>query len=175
MFEKCNLKRLKKDFNKAKDISKEKTEEFNIPLINAKHGDNGIMYYGRKEDWEATTLAIDIVNDGAVSTGDVYPQPEETGVLYNAYLIKSKAPIMDEKLLFYLAACIEKSIKGKFGYDKKASWDRVAEEYIRLPVLSNGTPDFDYMEKYIRAIEKLTIQGVVEWKDKELNILKDII
>ena len=30
------------------------------------------------------------------------------------------------------------------------------------------------MEKYIRVIEKLTIQGVVEWKDKEIEKTKEI-
>lgn len=48
------------------------------------------------------------------------------------------------------------------------------ETSILLPSTSDGTPDFEYMEKYIRAIEKLTIKGVVEWKDKELSLLKII-
>ena len=36
LFEKLELKFLKKEFNKEKDISKEQTKEFNIPLVNAK-------------------------------------------------------------------------------------------------------------------------------------------
>ena len=39
----------------------------------------------------------------------------------------------------------------------------------------DGSPDFEYMEKYIRVIEKLTIQGVVEWKDKEIEKTKEIV
>ena len=32
---------------KQDNVSKERTEEFSLPLINCKWGDNGIMYYGR--------------------------------------------------------------------------------------------------------------------------------
>ena len=31
------------------------------------------------------------------------------------------------------------------------------------------------MEKYIRAVEKLTIKDVVDWKDKELSALQTIL
>lgn len=51
----------------------------------------------------------------------------------------------------------------------------VKETSVKLPVLPDGTPDFEYMEKYIRTIEKLTIQGVVEWKDEEIEITRKII
>lgn len=43
LFEKLDLKFLKEDFNKEKDISKEQTKEFNIPLVNAKFWNNGII------------------------------------------------------------------------------------------------------------------------------------
>ena len=29
----------------------------------------------------------------------------------------------------------------------------------------SGTPDFDYMERYIRALEKLAITDVIKYKD----------
>lgn len=151
MFEKLNLKFLKSTFDKEKDISKEKTKEFNLPLVNAKNGGNGVMYYGRSSDFESIEMTIDIVNDGAVSTGNVYPQPQRTGVLYNAYLIKSKFKV-NERLLYFFASTIQKSIKLKFGYENKAGWAKVKEEKISLPT-KNGEIDFDFMEKFISQLE----------------------
>lgn len=46
---------------------------------------------------------------------------------------------------------------------------------IRLPVTSSGNIDFDYMERYIRAIAKLAIADVVKYKDKELATTKRIV
>ena len=58
MFEKLSLKFNKKIFDKESDVSRVKTKEFNLPLVNAKDGDNGVMYYGRSEDFESAEQAF---------------------------------------------------------------------------------------------------------------------
>lgn len=151
LFEKLNLRFLKSSFDKENDISREKSLEFNLPLVNAKDGENGIMYYGRSEDFESAEMTIDIVNDGAVSTGNVYSQPQKTGVLYNAYLVKPKFGT-NGKLLHFFTSTIQKSIKLKFGYENKAGWAKVQEEKIQLPT-KNGKIDFDFMESFIAELE----------------------
>ena len=163
LFHKVDLKRIKKTFDKANDVSKEQTAEYSLPLVNAKNGDNGIMYYGRPEDWESDTYCIDIVNDGAVSAGNVYPQPQRTGVLYNAYLIKPNDKIESEEILIYLAKSIEKVIKSQFGYDNKATWEKVKEQTINLPVTPGGTPDWDFMQSFINGLKQERI-GELEQK-----------
>lgn len=154
LFYKPSLKCLKKNFIKSKDLSKVQNLEFNLPLVNAKHGNNGIMYYGREQDWEYETMCIDIVNDGAVSTGDVYPQPQKTGVLYNAYLIKPYYENITENMLIYLSTSLEKSIKYKYGYDNKAGWEKVKREKVLLPSIDGIVPDYKYMDKYIENLKK---------------------
>ena len=115
------------------------------------------------EDWESDTYCIDIVNDGAISTGNVYAQPQRTGVLYNAYMIKPNMKIESEAILLYLAKCIEKSIKTKFGYDNKATWAKVKEMAVSLPVIESSDPDpeytvddidFAYMQDRIAELEQ---------------------
>lgn len=151
LFEKLDLKCHKK-FNKATDVSTEQTEEFDLPLVNAKHSNNGIMYYGRSDDWDSAEMTIDIVGDGAASTGDVYAQPQRTGVLYNAYLVKPLWSCTSEYVLQFMACVIEKCVKSHFGYENKCTWDKVKEQMIRLPITSTGEPDWQYMEDYMRII-----------------------
>uniref|UniRef100_A0A3B0MKQ0 Restriction enzyme BgcI subunit beta n=1 Tax=Arsenophonus endosymbiont of Trialeurodes vaporariorum TaxID=235567 RepID=A0A3B0MKQ0_9GAMM len=154
-------------FDKEKDISKIKTKEFDLSLVNAKDGDNGIMYFGRSSDFEFAEMTIDIVNDGAVSTGNVYPQPQRTGVLYNAYLIKPKFNI-STSLLYFLSSTIKKSIKLKYSYENKASWNKVKMELLQLPIINNNQIDFDFMEAFIAELEAyLTTAGL---KDYELTL-----
>lgn len=168
LFESLNLKHKKKNFNKNTDVSKEKNTEFSLPLVNAKNGDNGIMYYGRECDFEAEEMTIDIVNDGAISTGNVYAQPQKTGVLYNAYLVKLKDYVPNAEILLYYAMSMQKSIKLRFGYEKKASWERVKMEDVLVPI-ENGKIDYSFMQHFISAQEKLAIKGVVKYKDEQLN------
>lgn len=154
LFEKLNLRFLpNRVFDKASDISEVKSEEFNLPLVNAKHSNNGIMYYGRKHEWEYEVLTIDIVADGAASTGDVYAQPQETGVLYNAYLVKPEAKCVTGLILFFLSTVIQRCVKDHFGYDNKCTWDKVKHETILLPVDKTGQPDWAYMESYMADLE----------------------
>lgn len=113
------------------------------------------MYYGRDNDFESTVYSIDIVNDGAISTGNVYSQPQKTGVLYNAYLIKLKDisdKDLNSKILHFLTTAIFRSIKQKFGYENKAGWAKVQKEHILLPT-KQSKPDFAFMESFIAELE----------------------
>ena len=152
LFEKLQLDVKKEDFNKTFDVSEERTEEFNLPLVNAKHGNNGIMYYGRETDFETAEMTIDIVQNGAIATGDVYAQPQRTGVLWDAYLVKPKAEIDSAFMLMFLATVLEKAIKDKFSYDDKCVWDKAKLLTVTLPCTSDDEPDWAYMDEYMSAV-----------------------
>lgn len=167
LFEKLALKRLKKTFDKKNDVSTKRTKEYNLPLINAKAGDNGIMYYGRECDWESEELTLDVVNDGAISTGMVYAQPQRTGTLYNAYQIRLKDRIPTYRQLLFLQRCLQTNIQLKFDYYNKATWDdKVENETIDLPLktssdLNNYNKsdiDWQFMEEFIKNLEAEYIQ-----------------
>ncbi len=153
LFKKLDLRILKENFNKKIDVSDVKDDEFCLPLVNAKHFNNGIMYYGRKSDFETAEMTIDIVKNGAIATGDVYAQPQETGVLWDAYLIKLKENNNSELVLLFLATVLRKAIKDKFSYDDKCIWEKVKELSIDLPIDGTGNPDFAYMEQYMRNLK----------------------
>lgn len=163
------------NFNKKKDTSSEKSEKYTLPIVNAKHGENGIMFYGDKNIFDSEEMTIDIVQNGAVATGDVYPQPQRTGVLWDAYLIKSIKHKDSRESLFYFTATIQKSIKQKFCYEFKATWERVKEEMIFLPVTSDDSPDYTFMETFISAVQKLVIKDVVLYADKKIAATKQAV
>lgn len=165
----------KKVFNKRKDSRQIPNHKYCLPLVNAKHGDNGIMYYGDPNIFDSVEMSIDIVQNGAVATGDVYPQPQQTGVLWDAYLIQASHHQDNAETLMYFSTVIAKSIKKKYTYDNKAYWEKVKEDNIVLPVTSSGEIDYHFMEVYIRAQEKLAIQRVKDWRVKEISVTKDII
>lgn len=166
LFYRLDLGIKKTDFNKKLDVSEERTDEFNLPLVNAKHLNNGIMYYGRKEDFETASMTLDIVQNGAIATGDVYAQPQEVGVLWDAYLIKPIVDIESELTLQFLAVVLQKGIKQKYSYDDKCIWEKLREERILLPISPDGKPDFIYMEQYMRGIQESVKNSV-----SVLNIL----
>lgn len=53
-----------------------------------------------------------------------------------------------------------------FSYNNMATWTRLKELEIVLPVDDKDEIDFDYMESYIKAIEKEVIADVIKYRDK---------
>lgn len=175
LFNKVKLSH-KKNFDKRIDTTTTKSKEFNLPLINAKMGNNGIMYYARREDFDSISKTIDIIQNGAIATGMVYVQPQDTGILWDAYLLQAKFDVDQRcKILFYVATSIRKAIKPIFNRERKATWSRVQKQSILLPVDEDGNIDFKYMIDYITAIEKITIKDVVQYKDKVIENTKKVI
>lgn len=62
-----------------------------------------------------------------------------------------------------------------FSYNNMATWNKLKGIEVSLPVTLNGDIDFDYMERYIRAIEKLAIADVAKYKDKLIAATKQVV
>lgn len=156
--------KLKRQLN----VSKILTNEFNLPLICAKKGNNGIMYYGRLTDFKSYKNVLSVVYNGVIAAGLVYAHNENIGIFTDSYLIKSKYDIAFKTNLFFKTV-IEKCIYDKYSRELKAVWKRVKENNIFLPIKRNGTPDFAFMESFVTAQQKLAIRDVVLWKDKVIS------
>lgn len=163
LMEKAELKKLNKSFDKKRDLSTYPDAEHSIPITNAKFGDNGIMFWAKRGDFQTATMSIDIVQNGAVATGKVYPQPQETAVLWDSYLVEliDQTPTAD--ILFYLATAMEKVLYPKYTYEYKAYWDKVKEDYILLPSTEDEQPDYHFMTIFISAVKKLVVKSVVDF------------
>ena len=168
-----------------KDVRPVPDDEFCIPVVYAKFGDNGIMYWGRKDEVDARANVISIVYNGAIAAGKVYAQEEPTGILAESYLIQAKN---GDKIPFeanlYMSQVIEKTIYPQYSREFLAVWnDRVENNVIRLPIQTDDcgvpvideakayhpdgyVPDWEYMAAYIRVMEKLVIRDVVDYKDE---------
>ena len=74
----------------------------------------------------------------------------------------------------YIVSILSRQTK-RFSYNNMATWNKLRNVEISLPVLQSGEIDFDYMERYIRAIEKLVIVDVVKYKDKVIATTKKVV
>lgn len=89
LFEIVNLEKLN-PLDTRQFRVKQQDESNPIPAIVAKVGDNGIMYYVGKNDFETTKNKLVVIADGAVASGLVYYQGQEFTILHNAYAIQLK-------------------------------------------------------------------------------------
>jgi len=89
--------------------------------------------------------------------------------------------IRNENVGHYIVGTLSK-IPQLFSYNNMATWNKLKVLNISLPIKTDAPEkyttddiDFDYMECYIRAIEKLVIADVVKYKDKVIETTKKVI
>lgn len=159
------------DIKKGKRLTKANMINGNINFIGSTATNNGLTAkIGNKEHLHpAHTITVSY--NGSV--GEVFLQDEpfwasdDVNVWYPKFVFNSEA-------ICYIMSVIKKC-RTKYNYAAKWTIDRMRNEMLVLPVNPDGDIDFDYMEHYIRAIEKLTIAGVVKFRDREIAAARQAV
>ncbi|GAA8244740.1 hypothetical protein HpKG64_04490 [Helicobacter pylori] len=175
LFEKVSARFLGKG-DKFKATSKSITDTHNIPLVYCKKGNNGIMYWGKKGDFETYNNIISIIYNGVIATGLTYAHRDEVGILAESYFIKFKNGNPNFLCNLFIKTAIEKVLYPKYSRDNLATWaNKVENELIFLPTTKNGKIDFHFMRTLINALMKQTIQGVVQYSSTKIHATKEVI
>ncbi len=175
LFEKVSAKFLGKG-DKFKATSKSITDTHNIPLVYCKKGNNGIMYWGKKGDFETYNNIISIIYNGVIATGLTYAHRDEVGILAESYFIKFKNGNPNFLCNLFIKTAIEKVLYPKYSRDNLATWaNKVENELIFLPTNQHGKIDFHFMHTLINALMKQTIQGVVQYSSAKIQATKEAI
>ena len=82
--------------------------------------------------------------------------------------------IKNREVGLFLATVLSR-LTDVFSYNNMATWKKLKNMSIMLPVTPNNQIDFTYMQNYIRAIEKQTIKNVVAYKDQVINETRKVV
>lgn len=148
-----------------------KNDQFDgdLPFVMSGTTNTGIVRYigNSVRVFPRNSLTVDIFGSVFYRNYD-YGMGDDTGAFWNENKEISKFSML------YIGSTVAKSLLGKFDYGHKLRSSRTLDFKIKLPVIDNQ-PDYEYMNLYISAIEKLVIRGVVEWKDKQIEATKSVI
>jgi len=166
MFAPLKAPYLRKGTRRQDHVSRIRTKEFCLPVVCAKRGDNGIMKFGRREDFTAHSNVLSIIYNGAIAAGLVYAHEEDVGIFTDSYLIKWKGEEIPFDANLFLKTVIQKKIYPKYSREQKATWkNRVEAEEIYLPTDSNGDIDVELMQAIVRAEKKMAARKVIAYKN----------
>ena len=90
-----------------------------------------------------------------------------TSVLQSEHLNKLSAQ--------FFIATIKKVILQKYTYNSKATKIELKNTEINLPVKSDKTPDYDYMNLVISAMQKVVIKNVVDFLDRRMAATTEVV
>lgn len=146
----------------------------NTPVLSNSSTNNGIGgYCGLEPTEEGKIITFSDTTTGADTM--FYQKESFIGYSHVQGMYPYNSFVWNEKRYLYLISAIRKSAGNGWSYAVKFNRALVCELMVELPVTADGEPDFGYMERYIRAIEKLTIANVVKYKDKVIDTTKMLV
>lgn len=162
------------DIYTGRDIIIGRMKHGDIPLISHQHDNNGISKCIKKIDNRrlfnySTTLSL---ADRGIFYATTQIQNFHIGTRVKALTFKNGAH--KEELRLFFVTSINKLQVLFTDYLVNAT-DKLPSLEISLPVTPSGEIDYHFMETYIRAIEKLTIQRVKDWRAKEISATNAIV
>lgn len=152
------------------DIKKDDIGNSGINVVSAGAGNCGIV--GKttlpSKTFCKNTITIDMF-------GNAFYQVSEYTMVTHARVFNliPKTNGMSEQSGQYIVSLL-KWMSSVFGFNNMCSWNKIHEYEILLPVFKTGQPDWDFMDKYIHAIEKAVIADVVKYKDEIIMNTKAI-
>ena len=173
---------------KGKRLTRENQTTGTTPFIGSTELNNGITaYIGQQPIYNEN--AITVSYNGSVGQAFYQEKPFWASDDINVLYLKEKR--LNNLLFGYLGTCLKKS-GSAFSYTQKWNMEKMRESHIVLPIRLNTDgspkidsdctyhpegyiPDFDFMEKYIRAMQKKVIADVVKYKDEIISHTKEIV
>ena len=131
---------------RKQDYEENPEGEFNIPVITTTTGNNGIDGYYTKHNSNGNVL----ITCGEVSGMFTTYQESPIWALDTVRILEPKFKF--NKILALFLIPILNANMFRFSYGRKAKPSHVRNIKIKLPADSNGQPDWEYMENYIKSL-----------------------
>jgi len=93
---------------------------------------------------------------------------------HNLILYPKNEKVKNKLTQLYLATCVEKSLKHKYSWGDSISNKKIQKDKISLPT-QNNQPNYEIMETFISAIQKLVIKDVVLYTDRKIEATKEAV
>lgn len=137
-------------------IHLEKIGAGKYPYITTQATNNGIAGYYDFYTEMGNCLTID-----SAVLGSCFYQKDNFSASDHVEILRPKKFTLNSKLALYFTSLFNKNIVILgYSYTKKRNQIRIKNEIVKLPVNNLGEIDFDFMESFIKAIQKECIKGV---------------
>ena len=146
------------------DLKIEECNTGSTPLISAGNENNGIVGYINKEDFEvfpANSITVDMFGKVFVQTKDFCAVSHgRVNILIPKYTLSLPT-------LFFIVSVLQREIKDKFDFANMCTSKKISKQNILLPIIFSGSPDWQYMENYMKEITKLAAKRVEKLKEEK--------
>lgn len=153
---------------RGKRLKSDDRTEGDLPFVTAGEADEGISAFisNDVEVFSKNTTTIDMFGSAKYRNYD-YGADDHVAVVHTESLEKYAA-------IFVTTSCHKSAHNGQFNYGHNFYAKDADSLNIMLPA-KNGKPDYEAMETFISAVQKLVIKDVVKYADDRIAAAKDTV
>ncbi len=143
-----------------------------IPLISNSSTDNWVMWFSNLEalnKWNSLTCS-----DTTLWAETMYYQENDFIWYSHIQHLVPKFENFNKSIAFTIITSSKVATTKKYDYWNKFNRDAMNKTEIQLPIKENF-PDFELMETFISAIQKLVIKDVVLYADRKIEATKKVV
>ena len=132
------------------DIQSKNIVDGDVPLVSSGKENNGIVAYindPNSKIWSSNTITVDMFGKA------FYQANQYHCVSHGRVNILEPKFNLSSNVLLYIVAVIEKVAAVKYDFDNMCTGKKLLNDEIYLPSFNNQ-PDWNYMENYMKTIEK---------------------
>ncbi len=155
------------DVYSGHDIYVQERMEGSTPLVTAVGSNNGIGYFVGNENDSRDTGAISVVRNGA-SVGKAFYH--KYSALYGNDCRRIKLKNTDSEFVNLFISQMIGMQSRAFSYSRKLGTERLLNLRIMLPVDEEGTPDYPYMEQYVKNMMLRKYRQYLAYLDSKKSI-----
>lgn len=159
------------EIQRGKRLKRADHKNGNMPYISSRAQDNGVDgFVGNEGGVRLFGECLTLANSGSVGSA-FYHQYK---FVASDHVTRLKNDNLDKYIYLFMIPLINR-LSEKYSFNREINDERIKRERLFLPVTSNGTPDWQFMETYMRNLESYQIAlylsdkigrtiGVEEWR-----------
>lgn len=170
---KCGKFRIGDLFETVNNNGKQVPTGANVPSLELKSGtvprisvtgvNNGVVGY-----YDSTHKNYKVYNNfiSVNFLGNAFYQENNASLDMKVHCLKLKNKELNKYLALFLVTIINE-LTASYSYANQLSSTSITQLQLPLPITSEGTPDFDYMENYMKNIEDCA-NNIIEQANKKI-------
>jgi hypothetical protein len=143
----------------------------NVPVVVNSSMNNGIGGYVDLEPLEKGNMVT--YSDTTTSDGIFYQPNDFIGYSHVQGLYPKGESKWSKNSYLYFITAFSTAVKGKYNYGAKFNRTKAAEEIVYLPITSEGSIDYKFMEDYIKELEETRIKELEAYLKERQNVMSD--
>lgn len=143
-------------FGHGKSFSEKERVRGKIPYITATAMNNGVGDFIGNKHTSIDTNTLSLNSNGSIGYCFYHPYK----AIFSTDTLKLKLQVQNKYTSLFVGQCIFMQ-KDKYTYGYKMVEKRIQRQIIFLPITSEGTPDWDFMETYMCVREQEILQRLI--------------